>query len=224
MQPPQPPQPPYGSNPGPPTPPGAPGWGGPPGPPAAPGWAGPPGPPGSGPPGWGPPPGPQGPNNGAVILIVLAAFVLLLIGGGGALWLLSGDDSDDAPVASVERDLPPPNYSPPPLPSITPYSPPPTYSPPPQYYGAIAVARDGSTGRSWDYKTRAAAERRARKVCPRSNCKVLTTFVNGCGAIAYNSRTNKYWGGQGSTRAAAKKNAISNAGGGRTITWVCTTR
>jgi hypothetical protein len=49
-------------------------------------------------------------------------------------------------------------------------------------------------------------------------------FVNGCGAIAYNPNTNKYWGGRGDTRTEAEKNAISNAGGGRWITWVCTTR
>ncbi|RAY12749.1 hypothetical protein DPM19_24490 [Actinomadura craniellae] len=158
---------------------------------------------------------------------------MLLIGGGGVVWWLAGDDdSDGDPVATVQ-DLPtPPRYTPPPLPSFSPpelptrapYSPP-AYEPPTtQYYGAIAVAPDGSTGRAWDYRTRAEAERRALRECPRSNCKILTVFVNGCGAVAYNSRTNRYWGGQGSSRTAAQRNAISNAGGGRSITWVCTTR
>ncbi|MEV0611970.1 DUF4189 domain-containing protein [Nonomuraea sp. NPDC050404] len=92
------------------------------------------------------------------------------------------------------------------------------------YYGAIAVARNGRTGRSWDYSTLSAAKRRALKECGRSSCKVLTTFVNGCGAVAYNSRRNIYWGGRGSTPAKAKRNAVANAGGGRWIVYQCTKR
>jgi Domain of unknown function (DUF4189) len=201
----------------------------PPGPPM-----GPPGPPMGppGPPGWGPP-GPRRPNNNAAIIIIVAVFVLL-IGGGAVLWW--GFDvgaSAGRPVAGVPTvpDLPtPPTYSPPALPSFTPYSPPgtysppDTYSPPPRHYGAIAVARDGSVGKSWDYNSAATAERRAMNECPRSNCKVLVVFVNSCGAVAYNPRTNKYWGGRGGTRTEAERNAISNAGGGHWITWVCTTR
>ena len=220
----QPPQPPYGGQP--------PAYGPPPGPP------GPPMPPG--PPGWGPP-GPRRPNNNnaAVVIIIVVVFVLL-IGGSAVLWWGFGDGaSGDKPAiaASIVPDIPtPPGYSPPPLPSYsprplpsyTPYSPPayspPAYSPPPQHYGAIAVASDGSLGKSWDYSTAAAAERRALSQCPRSNCKVLVVFVNSCGAIAYNPRTNRYWGGRGATRTAAERNAISNAGGGHWITWVCTTR
>ncbi|NUR90888.1 MAG: DUF4189 domain-containing protein, partial [Nonomuraea sp.] len=90
------------------------------------------------------------------------------------------------------------------------------------YYGAIAVAPNGRTGRSWDYSTLSAAKRRALRECGRSSCKVLVTFVNGCGAVAYNSRRNVYWGGRGSTPARAKRNAISNAGGGRWIVYQCT--
>jgi hypothetical protein len=59
--------------------------------------------------------------------------------------------------------------------------------------------------------------------CGRS-CKVLVTFVNGCGAVAYNARKNVYWGGRGSTPARAKRNAIANAGGGRWIVYQCTRR
>ncbi|MBF8188881.1 DUF4189 domain-containing protein [Nonomuraea sp. K274] len=92
------------------------------------------------------------------------------------------------------------------------------------YYGAIAVAQNGRTGRSWDYRTVASAKRRALKECGRSTCKVLVTFVNGCGAVAYNSRKNVYWGGRGSTPARAKRNAIANAGGGRWIAYQCTRR
>ncbi|MEV4359349.1 DUF4189 domain-containing protein [Nonomuraea sp. NPDC004186] len=92
------------------------------------------------------------------------------------------------------------------------------------YYGAIAVARNGRTGRSWDYRTLASAKRRALRECGRSSCKVLVTFVNGCGAVAYNSRRNVFWGGRGSTPARAKRNAVANAGGGRWIAYQCTRR
>jgi Domain of unknown function (DUF4189) len=221
----QPPPPPYGGQPpaygpgsGPPS--GPPGWG----PPGPPGW-GPPGPP-PGPPGWGPP-GPQRPNNNNAAVIIGVVVLLVLI-GGVALWL--GSDSDDSgdeqPIAAptVLNTPTGPGYSPPSLPSFTPYSPPETYSPPPQHYGAIAVAHDGSVGKAWDYRTATAAKRRALNECPRSGCKVLVVFVNGCGAVAFNPRTNRYWGGQGDTRSQAQRDAISNAGGGHWTTWVCTTR
>jgi hypothetical protein len=187
-----------------------------------------------GPPGWGPG-GPRRPNNnGAVVIVIIAVFVVL-IGGGAIIWLASGGDSKkdrtiSAPSApglpSVPGFTPPavPSFTPPSFPSYTPYSPPDTYSPPPQHWGAIAVAHDGSVGKAWDYDTSSEAQRRAINECPRTGCKVLVTFVNSCGAIAYNSRTNRYWGGRGSTQSAAQRDAISNAGGGRWITWVCTTR
>jgi hypothetical protein len=189
----------------------------------------PPGPPGWGPPGWGPP-GPQPPNNNnaAIIIIVIVAAIVLLIGGGAILrWSLGIGGSGGTPAGAVPTvpDIStPPSDSPPPLPSFTPSSPPDTYSPPPQYYGALAVAHDGSLGKAWDYSSAAGARRRALNECPRSSCKVLVVFVNSCGAIAYNPRTNKYWGGRGATRTAAERAAISNAGGGHWITWVCTTR
>jgi Domain of unknown function (DUF4189) len=186
----------------------------------------PPGPPGWGPPGSGPP-GPRRPNNTAAIVIVVVAVLVLLV-GGAVLWLgFDADASGDKQgvAAPTPPGIPtPPGYSPPPLPSFTPYSPPDTYSPPPRHYGAIAVAPDGSVGKAWDYNTATAAKRRATNECPRSSCKVLVVFVNECGAVAYNPHTNKYWGGHGDTRTEAEKDAISRAGGGHWITWVCTTR
>ncbi|MFA1544667.1 DUF4189 domain-containing protein [Actinomadura chokoriensis] len=165
-----------------------------------------------------------------VVVIVAVTGVLLLIGGG--VFLLAGGDSDDssgtsAAVRPTLSDLPtPPTYSPPTYtpPTLEPTTPEPTYSPPPMNYGAIAVGRNGAIGRSWDYDSPAAARRRALNACPATGCKVLTTFVNGCGAVAYNSRTNRYWGGHGDTRTEAQRNAINNAGGGRWVAWVCTTR
>jgi uncharacterized protein DUF4189 len=192
-------------------------------PPGPPGW-GPPGPPGWGPPG----PRPPNNNNAAVIVIVIVAVFVLLIGGGTVLWWwVDAHASRGTPAVAVPTmsDIStPPSYSPPALPSSAPYSPPDTYSPPPRYYGAIAVGRDGSVGKAWDYGSTASARRRALNECPRSSCRVLVVFVNSCGAIAYNPGTNKYWGGRGATRTAAERDAISNAGGGHWITWVCTTR
>ncbi|MEV4676232.1 MULTISPECIES: DUF4189 domain-containing protein [Actinomadura] len=168
-----------------------------------------------------------------VVVIVAVTGFLLLVGGGAAVLFWSDDDDSPSTTSVASRPsysgLPtpptysPPTYSPPSFPTSDP-TPEPTYSPPPQNYGAIAVGRNGAIGKAWDYDTPAAARRRALNECPTSGCKVLTTFVNGCGAVAYNSRTNKYWGGHGSTKAAAQRNAINNAGGGRWITWVCTTR
>lgn len=93
----------------------------------------------------------------------------------------------------------------------------------PDYYGAIAVASNGANGRAWDYPTASAAEKAALNNCP-GNCKVLVTFVNSCGAVAYNSNANRYWGGKGDSETEAQNDAISRAGGGRWITWACTTR
>lgn len=173
------------------------------------------------------PPGPQRPNNNGAVIVILAVVVLLIGGGAVLRWGFGVGAPRSRPVVAVPTlpDIPtPPGYTPLPLPTITQDSPTGGYSPPPLHYGAIAVARDGSIGKSWDYSTRAAAERRALNSCPRSNCKVLVVFVNACGAVAYNAGTNRYWGGNGATRAAAQRDAVSRAGGGRWITWVCTTR
>ncbi|NKZ05966.1 DUF4189 domain-containing protein [Actinomadura latina] len=160
----------------------------------------------------------------------MAVVAFLVVIGGGVFLFTGGDDSDDPtirPLAATPTisDFPTsPTYSPPSLPTSEPSTPEPAYSPPPMNYGAIAVGRNGSIGKAWDFDSPSTARRRALNECKSSSCKVLTTFVNGCGAVAYNSRTNKYWGGRGATKTAAQRNAISNAGGGRWVSWVCTTR
>ncbi|MEU8342266.1 protein of unknown function [Actinomadura meyerae] len=165
-----------------------------------------------------------------MIVVIIAVTGFLLLVGGAAVVLVWSDD-DDSPSTTSVASRPtysglrtPPTYSPPSYPTSEPTTRTPTYSPPPRNYGAIAVGSNGAIGKAWDYDSAAAARRRALNECPTSGCKVLTTFVNGCGAVAYNSKTNKYWGGHGPTKAAAQRNAISNAGGGRSISWVCTTR
>ena len=196
--------------------------GGPPGPPGGPGWTPPPGGPGFG------PGGPRRPSNAPAIIIIAVVAVLGVIGGG--VLLFSGGGDDDPPIRPLAAtptfsDRPtPPTYSPPTFSPPTQDPTTPRYTPPERHYGAIAVGSNGAVGKAWDYSTLSGARSRAMNECKGTNCKVLTTFVNGCGAVAFNSGTNKYWGGHGSTRSIAQRNAISNAGGGRTITWVCTTR
>ncbi|MFI1314716.1 DUF4189 domain-containing protein [Streptomyces albidoflavus] len=124
------------------------------------------------------------------------------------------------PAPTRTRTTPPP---PPPKPKPPPPKPPPP-KPPPSYYGAIAVNTDGVAKRAWDHRTRDAARAAALKSCNRSDCKVLVTFVNSCGAVAYNPSTRRYHGGSGDSSGAATRDAIARAGGGRWITWVCTTR
>ncbi|NDK92608.1 DUF4189 domain-containing protein [Gordonia desulfuricans] len=88
------------------------------------------------------------------------------------------------------------------------------------YYGAIALnTSTGAYGRSWDYGSYGQARSAALGSCG-YGCRVVTDFVNGCGAVA--SSTN-YWGyGRAPSLYRAQSNALSAAGGGYIYTWVCT--
>lgn len=209
-------------------------------PPQQPPYGGPPGGPplpAGGPGGPGGPPRKQGLSGGALAAIIGgAAVVLLIIVLVGVFFVIPAFSRHSTPTATPiavpTSQQPVPTYtpySPTPYDSPTPYSTDPydsptPYQPPQQYWGAIAVAPNGAVGKSWDYDTAAGARSRALNECPASGCKVLVTFVNGCGAVAFNSSTNRYWGGHGDTQSEAENNAIANAGGGSTKTWVCTTR
>ncbi|MBS4101889.1 DUF4189 domain-containing protein [Tsukamurella paurometabola] len=87
-------------------------------------------------------------------------------------------------------------------------------------FGAIAVASNGASGRSWDYPSRAAAERAALNSCGWGSCRVLASFANGCGAVA-ETRT-RFQGGTGRSLYAAQRSATSLAGGGTIKVWQCT--
>ncbi|MEU4895467.1 DUF4189 domain-containing protein [Streptomyces sp. NPDC044780] len=130
-------------------------------------------------------------------------------------------DYDDTPEPDPTTEAPDPD---PTTEAPDPVTEAPEPPPRPDYYGAIAVAHDGSMGKAWDYSSQSAAQSAALSRCSGSGCKVLVTFVNSCGAIAYNDSTNQYWGGQGATATEAENSAISHAGGGRWLTYVCTTR
>ncbi|MFI2371908.1 DUF4189 domain-containing protein [Streptomyces sp. NPDC018833] len=132
------------------------------------------------------------------------------------------DPSTEEPDPDPLTDDPAPETTEAPAPPPAPTSPP-APAPRPNYYGAIAVASNGAYGRAWDYKSASAAQQAALNSCPGS-CKVLVSFANSCGAVAYNPNAHRYWGGHGASQTEAKNNAISHAGGGDWITVVRTTR
>ncbi|MDF0532410.1 DUF4189 domain-containing protein [Tsukamurella sp. 8F] len=89
-------------------------------------------------------------------------------------------------------------------------------------YGAIAVSRSGSVGKSWDYASAGAARQAALARCGYGTCKVLASFSNGCGAVAATPRM--FGGGAARDLRTAERRAIAKSGGGIVRTWVCTSR
>ncbi|QRY63677.1 DUF4189 domain-containing protein [Gordonia sp. PDNC005] len=89
------------------------------------------------------------------------------------------------------------------------------------YYGAIALSPStGQTGRAWDYDNSRDAANVAMSYCSYSDCKVVTEFVNGCGAIA---KGTSYWGyGWASNLYDAESYARYYSEGGYIYDWVCT--
>ncbi|HEY6259812.1 MAG TPA: DUF4189 domain-containing protein [Xanthobacteraceae bacterium] len=94
-------------------------------------------------------------------------------------------------------------------------------------YGAIAFSQStGAHGYSNDYRTRAAAERRALEECGR-DCEVVLWFVNACGALATgddNGYGTGWAGGRRAAEAIALSACHSNATNCGILRWVCTTR
>lgn len=91
-------------------------------------------------------------------------------------------------------------------------------------YGAIATSSSGAYGYSYDYPTRAQAERRALQECGQAGCRVRVWFRNACGAVA-RDRSNLGWA-WASTREQAEAQAVSKCGTGacEVVAWACTTR
>ncbi|BDH55930.1 DUF4189 domain-containing protein [Tsukamurella sp. PLM1] len=87
------------------------------------------------------------------------------------------------------------------------------------YFGAIAVASNGATGRSWDYPSAASARSAALNSCGYGSCKVLASFANGCGAVAEN-RTR--FRGYAARSLGAAQNGALTLPGSYIKTWVCT--
>lgn len=156
-----------------------------------------------------------------------------------ATWLLLRDDDSGPSTSAAETSSTTPvtseyTYSEPasttdPYETTDTYEPPETttttYEPPPEYWGALAMPEPGGGGhggRAYNAKSESAAESKAMSYCTGSGCKVLVTFKNSCGAIVQNQSTYTEWGGRGSSPKKAIANARENAGGGKTLDWVCT--
>jgi Domain of unknown function (DUF4189) len=91
-------------------------------------------------------------------------------------------------------------------------------------YGAIAISRQtGSTGYSYNYSSRAAAEAQAISKCGVADCQAVVWFANGCGAAA--QATDQSWGwGWGSSLSIAESYALAgtSGNGARIVSWACT--
>ena len=96
-------------------------------------------------------------------------------------------------------------------------------------FGAIAYAPgNGAMGWSYDYSSRAEAERRAMSECRSraSGCRIATWFRNACGAVA--SGPNGWGADWGNDRWQAERKAVRRCSQhSRSCSpkrWVCTTR
>lgn len=78
-------------------------------------------------------------------------------------------------------------------------------------YGAIAYSRrTGHYGYSDRAVTRAGAERRARELCERSDCRVVVWFRNSCGALATSQDGQIYGWAHDTSLREAKENAVEH--------------
>ena len=91
-------------------------------------------------------------------------------------------------------------------------------------FGAIAISDStGQWGLTYDYSSKASAEKEAVKQCGASDCAVEVWFKNSCGAVAKNGLEVAY--GLGDSREEAEEAAIDAlAGAGKIVAWSCTTR
>lgn len=85
-------------------------------------------------------------------------------------------------------------------------------------------AKSKAWGTSYQWRTRAEAERKALTKCSEhgKDCEMIVWFEHSCGAVATGEVDNIYWG-LGDGEGAARKNAINKCvqGGGRNCTvWV----
>jgi serine/threonine-protein kinase len=93
-------------------------------------------------------------------------------------------------------------------------------------FGAIAYSSStGSYGWSYDYRSRAEAERVATRNCGAADCTPALWFVDACGAIAVGD--NGFGTGWGTDRSRAEVEALNSCRGYTSNCsvrqWVCTT-
>jgi Domain of unknown function (DUF4189) len=89
-------------------------------------------------------------------------------------------------------------------------------------YGAIAVNRDTrGVGYAYDFKNAQEAKREALKQCGGGKCELLTSFKNGCAAVA--EGRNRLTMANGMTRDEAETKATRKCGADcRILAWACT--
>ncbi|MFI6868833.1 DUF4189 domain-containing protein [Nocardia sp. NPDC050406] len=79
------------------------------------------------------------------------------------------------------------------------------------YWGAIAVGAFEdftSYGSAWNYPDRESAEQAALDECGYRGCEILSSWANGCGAVAMSEDTMRFHGGTGVTRPDAERAAL----------------
>ena len=89
-------------------------------------------------------------------------------------------------------------------------------------HGAIAVNRDTQVfGYAYDARTATDARREALKQCGEKKCEVLTSFKNGCAAVA--SAQRKLVSMTGTTRDEAETKVLRKCGAEcKVLAWACT--
>lgn len=92
-------------------------------------------------------------------------------------------------------------------------------------FGAIALSpSSGRIGYSYDYSDRGSASDAAMSSCTFNDCRVVASFANGCGAVAYSRRAGLYTYGAAYSRSAARSQALNrNNSDASIIHWNCTT-
>lgn len=98
-------------------------------------------------------------------------------------------------------------------------------SAPQRYWSAIALdlPKGRATGYSWSTSNSREAEKEALETCRYSDCKVVLTYQNNCGAVAIELKGDILGKGVSSTRAEAERRAIANCtknGGKQCTIWV----
>ncbi|MGW5105377.1 DUF4189 domain-containing protein [Nocardia sp. NPDC004123] len=78
-------------------------------------------------------------------------------------------------------------------------------------YGSLAMSTDGGTfyGAAWNYPSWGGSDADALGQCGHRGCKIMVQFRDGCGAIAESDDHTYYYGGSGSNRADAERDAMT---------------
>lgn len=89
-------------------------------------------------------------------------------------------------------------------------------------YGAIAFHHDsGSNGFSFNQRTAREASVEALRQCGHSNCEIILSIRNACGALV--SSRKGFASSTGATRGEAETKAMKKCGPEcTTVTWTCT--